>query len=145
MVAYTYNTAEQEKDGQISRLNGAVGFAFACGPALGGFFRRQQKEWVFLYGSFVCFFSAILANSFLVSAEPASTPDRSFSWKAIKSVVFHKSMLNTFTVYFLGCLGQFCYISTIGLVTPASLGFLGYGTAIWCHILAFRMQSRNYF
>ena len=126
MVAYTYNTAEQEKDGQISRLNSAVGFAFACGPALGGFFSTStKKEWVFLYGSFVCIFSAFLANSFLVSAEPASTPDRSFSWKAIKSVVFHKKMLKTFTVYFLGCLGQFCYISTIGLVTPSKFGISG--------------------
>ena len=126
MVAYTMDTtAEKEKDRHISRLNGAVGFAFACGPAVAGFFSTaMQKEWVFLYGSFVCFFSAILAKSYLVSA-PTSTPDRSFSWKAIKSVVFHKKMLKTFTVYFLGCLGQFCYISTIGLVTPSKFGISG--------------------
>ena len=144
MVAYTMDTtAEKEKDRHISRLNGAVGFAFACGPR-GGFFRRDKKR----MGIFIRQFCLLLQCNFgqILFGVCPNVHTRSLvllesDQKCSISQEMLKHLLYTSWVAW----GSFVTYPQLVWLPPASLGFLGYGTVIWCRILAFRMQSRNYF
>ena len=130
MTAYAVDvTPKEQRDKQISRANGVMGVGFACGPAVVGFLSTlMPRELIFLFGSFVSFFNAFLAFNFLISSSSKTNYASSSSavtWESIKAVIFHKKMINIFTIYFFGCLGQFCYIATIGVVAPIRFGIKG--------------------
>ena len=68
MTAYAIDvTPMKDRDKQISRLDGVVGIAFACGPAVVGFLSTLiQREIIFIIGSAISFLNAFLAFYYLI-------------------------------------------------------------------------------
>jgi MFS family permease len=99
---------------RLSTTNAFVGFAFALGPALGALLAGYLTTTaIFVSAGLMCSVHAIIA-CFLLHDGSHRKQSSWVTWSLIKSTVLNHK--RTYAIHFFGCLGQQCYIATIGLV-----------------------------